>query len=276
MTTVNYKLRFWGVRGTAATPETGKLGYGGNTSCVAVDLGDREHLILDCGSGIRLLGNQQAKRPGPHRYHIFFSHFHLDHVIGLPFFQPLYDSSSTIVFHGFSAGGRTLAETLQRFMMPPYFPVLLKNVPATVQYVTDDGNPVQVGGLTVSSLALNHPDGCLSYRLANGDRRIVYATDHEHGIKKTDQDLIDFSVNADHLIYDAMYQETEYENLRRGWGHSTWYAAVRVALAAGVKHLVLFHHSPDHTDQELEKVLGLAREEMPSSDLAAEGMELDF
>ena len=276
MTARSYKLRFWGVRGTVATPEAGKLGYGGNTSCLAVDLGDQEHLILDCGTGIRLLGNQQARRPGPHRYHVFISHYHLDHIIGLPFFQPLYDKNSTIVFHGFGTDGRSVEEVLQRFMSPPYFPVLLRDVPSTVQYVTDDRSPVQVGGLTVSSLALNHPDGCLSYRLDNGDRRVVYATDHEHGDDKTDQELVRFAAGADHLIYDAMYQETEYEKLRRGWGHSTWYAAIRVALAAGVKNLVLFHHHPDHTDEELEKVLGLAREELPSSHLAAEGMELDF
>jgi phosphoribosyl 1,2-cyclic phosphodiesterase len=274
MTRRTYKLRFWGVRGTVPTPESEKLRYGGHTSCLAIDLGDREHLILDCGTGIRLLGKQQAERPGPHRYHIFFSHYHLDHLIGLPFFHPLYDRDSTIVFHGFATESRSVKEILQGVMSPPYFPVELKNVPAKVQYVPDDRSPVQIGDLIVNSLALNHPDGCLSYRLDNGDRRIVYATDHEHGDARTDQELIRFSTGADYLIYDAMYQETEYERLRRGWGHSTWYAAIQAALAAKVKHLVLFHHHPEHTDEELERILALAREELPTTEIATEGMEL--
>lgn len=269
-----YKVRFWGVRGTVPTPEAGKLRYGGHTSCLAVDLGDREHLILDCGTGIRLLGRQQAERPGPHRYHVFFTHYHLDHLIGLPFFQPLYDKESTIIFHGFATESRSVKEILQGVMSPPYFPVPLRDVPARVEYAPDDRSPVRIGELTISSLALNHPDGCLSYRLCRGERRIVYATDHEHGDEQTDSDLVRFAEGADYLIYDAMYQEKEYERLRRGWGHSTWYAAVRAALAAGAKNLVLFHHHPEHTDDELEKVLALAREEMPATQIATEGMEL--
>ncbi len=275
MTTPRYKLRFWGVRGTVPTSEGDKLRYGGNTSCLSVELSQGEHLVLDCGTGLRLLGNYQAKEQGRQRYHIFFTHYHLDHVIGLPFFHPLYDKNSTIVFHGFSSNGRPIREILERLMTPPYFPVELKNVPATIEYVTEEGGgTARVGDLALSMLSLNHPDGCLSYRLEHGDRRIVYATDHEHGNARTDENLVGFATGAEYLIYDAMYQETEYERLRRGWGHSTWYAAVQVAMAAKVKNLVLFHHHPDHTDEELEKVLGLAREELPATQLAAEGMEL--
>jgi len=274
MATRSYKLHFWGVRGTVPTPEAGKLGYGGNTSCLSLELGDEEHLVLDCGTGLRLLGNRQAGLQKPQKYHIFFSHYHLDHIIGLPFFHPLYDKNSTIIFYGFESEGRPVGDILRHIMSPPYFPVPLSEVPSTVQHVTINEKPVQVGDLTVSSLALNHPDGCLSYRLENGDRRIVYATDHEHGHEPTDQSLIRFAEGVDYLIYDAMYQEKEYEKLRRGWGHSTWYAAVQVALAARVKNLVLFHHHPEHTDQELEKLRDLASAEIPATLVAAEGMEL--
>jgi phosphoribosyl 1,2-cyclic phosphodiesterase len=271
-----YKLRFWGVRGTVTTPGAETVRYGGNTSCLAVDLGDQEHLVLDCGTGLRVLGSSQNGHPGPRRYHIFLSHYHLDHIIGLPFFHPLYDRKTTITFHGPATGGRTVKDVLQTFMKPPYFPVTLQDVPARVEYLTTDRSPVRVGDLTVSFLPLNHPDGCQSYRLENGDRRIVYATDHEHGRVETDQALADFSSNAEYLIYDAMYLEKEYEDLRRGWGHSTWYAAIQIARTARVRSLVLFHHNPDHTDDELGRILALARREMPATELATEGMELAF
>jgi len=274
MTGTGYKLRFCGVRGTVPTPESDMLRYGGNTSCLSVDLGNDGHLILDCGTGIRMLGNEVSRRPGAHRYHIFFSHYHLDHIMGLPFFKPLYDPASHITFYGFDSKDGTVADVLYRYMAPPYFPVTLRDVPSRVEFVTIDGNSARIGSLNVSSLRLNHPDGCQSYRLEVGNRRTVYATDHEHGQRETDLALIRFSEGAEHLIYDATYQEAEYERLRRGWGHSTWYAAVQAALAARAKNLVLFHHHPEHTDDDLEKILRLARDEMPSTTLATEGLEI--
>lgn len=271
-----YRLTFWGVRGTVPTSSSGQMRYGGNTSCLAADLGEAGHLVLDCGTGLRLLGNRMTGQPGPQRYHIFLSHYHLDHVIGIPFFHPLYDKNTTITFYGFSPGGRPIRDVLEGLMTPPYFPVELKKVPSKVDYVTTDGETRKVGDVTVSALGLNHPNGCHAYRLEHGDRRIVYATDHEHGVKETDDALVRFAAGADHLIYDAMYQEKEYEHLRRGWGHSTWYAAIRIALSAKAKNLVLFHHNPDHTDEELERILRLAREEVPNAQIAAEGLELEF
>ena len=273
-----YKLRFWGVRGTVPTPHADKLRYGGNTVCLSAALTEDEYLILDCGSGLRLLGNVLAERKtkGPRRFHIFLSHYHFDHVEGLPFFQPLYDPQSTIALHGFQSGGRSVKEVLEKLITPPYFPVNLAGVPAMMQYVNTDGLPLSYGDIRVSCLPLRHPNGSLSYRLEHGDRRIVFATDHEHGDEATDKALIRFSEGADYLIYDATYIPGEYESLRRGWGHSTWYAAVRTARAAGVKTLVLFHHHPDHTDQDLEEILRVAREELPATEIAREGMELPF
>lgn len=278
MTQASYKLRFWGVRGTVPTPDLDKLRYGGNTSCLAVALGEHEHLILDCGSGVRLLGNALAKRkpPAPTRYHIFFSHYHLDHIDGLPYFHPLYDANSTITFHGFEAGGRSIRQILETLISPPFFPVTLAHVPAKVDYVATNGRSFDFGDVRVSCLPLRHPDGSLSYRLEHGDRRIVFATDHEHGDETTDTALVKFSEDADYLIYDATYLRAEYESLRKGWGHSTWYAAIQTARAARVKTLVLFHHHPEHSDDELDQVLRVAREEMPRTEIAREGLELPF
>jgi phosphoribosyl 1,2-cyclic phosphodiesterase len=273
-----YRLRFWGVRGTVPTPAVEKLNYGGNTICLSASLGDRDHLILDCGSGLRILGNHLAGLPKgvPRRYHIFLSHYHFDHIEGLPFFQPLYEAETTVVFHGFKPGKQTVRQVLETIFAPPYFPVRLAGVPAKVKYVTENGRPRAVQDVKISCLPLRHPNGSLSYRLEHGGRRIVFATDHEHGDEQTDRALVRFSEGADYLIYDATYIPGEYESLRRGWGHSTWYAAVQAARAARVKHLILFHHHPEHTDGDLREILRVARKELPSTEIAREGMELPF
>lgn len=271
-----YKLRFWGTRGTMPTPAADRLRFGGNTSCLAVRLCEREHLVLDCGSGVKRLGDAVGRgRDGePNRFHIFFSHYHFDHIEGLPLFQPLYDPNSEIDFYGLRSCGSDVREILEGLVRPPYFPVGFADVPSKRRYHDLDGQPRRIGDLTVSSLPLNHPDGCLSFRIECGDRRIVYATDHEHGDAETDRALEAFSHEADFLIYDATYMPHEYEELRKGWGHSTWFAAVQLAIKARVKTLVLFHHHPEHTDEELTKVLAVAREEFPSTEVAREGLEL--
>ena len=263
-------------RGTIPAPSADRLHFGGNTPCLAVSLSDQEHIILDCGSGVRLLGNAIAKRRGntSHRFHIFLTHYHFDHVEGLSLFTPLYDEKNSITFYGSEFRGRNVQEILESLIGPPYFPVTIADAPSKIDYVNAEGPPKVIGDITVASMPLNHPDGCLSYRLERGGRRIVYATDHEHGIKETDRALVEFSRDADYLIYDATYMHQEYEQLRRGWGHSTWYAAVQISLAAKVKTLLLFHHHPDHTDDELRQVLEVARKAFPSTEMAREGLEL--
>jgi len=274
----DYKLTIWGARGTAPTPNPKKLRYGGHTCCLAAAIGDSDYVVLDCGSGVRPLGRSIAKaRAGaPTRYHIFFSHYHLDHVEGFPYFQPLYDPNSTITIHGFESGGRSVREVLETLMAPPYFPVRLSEVPATMEYVTITDQTFKVRDVTIDCLPLVHPDGSLCYRLNHGGNRIIFATDHEHGDPTADAALKEFSRDAKYLIFDTTYVEAEYESLRRGWGHSTWYAAVQTAMAAKVENLVLFHHHPDYTDDELEAVCRVAREEFPNTQTAAEGLELPF
>lgn len=272
------RLEFWGVRGTVATPVADRLAHGGNTICLAARLAEDEYLLLDCGTGARLLGKEIAtRRKGkPTRIHLLLSHYHFDHVEGLPLFMPLYDEGTTLRIHGVAPAGMTVRSTLERFVSPPYFPVRLEGAPATVEFVELDGNPFEIGAIRVSTLPLNHPDGCIAYRLDRAGRRTVFATDHEHGDPEVDAALAEFCRGADHLIYDATYVPAEYESLRKGWGHSTWYAAVAIARAAGVENLVLFHHHPDHTDAELERILGVARSEFPGTMVAREGTSIPF
>jgi phosphoribosyl 1,2-cyclic phosphodiesterase len=273
-----YRLRFWGVRGTVATPEFDKLRYGGNTACAAIQVAEDEILVLDCGTGARVLGASLAKqrRGRPTRYHVFLSHYHFDHIEGLSLFQPLYDSASTITFHGFASDGRTVRQNLEKLIAPPYFPVSLAGVPAKVDFKDVDGSVFTVGDLRVASLPLSHPDGSVAYRVCRGDRCLVFATDHEHGVEAVDRALVAFCHGAEYLIYDATYMEAEYESLRKGWGHSTWYAAVNVARSAEVKTLILFHHHPEHTDSQLDEMERIARLELPTALVAREGMELPF
>lgn len=277
MNDARFTLRVWGARGTMPTPSFDHLRYGGNTSCLSVALGEHEHLILDCGSGLQRF----SKALGPaadgvsRRFHILLSHYHFDHIEGLPYFTPLYDPHSSIAFHGFEPAGRTIRATLEDFIRPPFFPVALAGTPSKREYVVA-GRTLDLGGLRVSSAPLNHPDGSLAWRVERAGGRIVYATDHEHGHEPTDRALEEFSSGADLLVYDATYIPAEYESLRRGWGHSTWYAAVALARNAGVKRLVLFHHHPDHTDDEMDKLLTYARADFPATDLAYEGMTFSF
>jgi phosphoribosyl 1,2-cyclic phosphodiesterase len=241
-----------------------------------VALGEHEHLILDAGSGLRMLGKELGPPvKGVHRrFHILLSHYHFDHIEGLPLFPPLYDRNATIRVHGVAPEGRTLQNTLETFIAPPYFPVRLSGTPARMEYVELRGEPFSIGPLEVSTLSLNHPDGCVAYRFDRGGRRVVFATDHEHGDPAVDEALASFSQGANYLIYDATYVPAEYETLRKGWGHSTWYAAVLSARTAGARHLVLFHHHPEHTDAELENILLVAQKEFPGTLVAREGMSI--
>lgn len=270
------RLEFWGVRGTIPTPFPDRLGYGGNTTCLASRLGEDEYLLLDCGSGARRLGHEIVTRRGrgPTRIHLLMSHYHFDHLEGLPLFNPLYDPNTTLRIHGVPPADRTLRATLEQFVSPPYFPVRLAGTPATVEFVELDGGAFEVGDIRVETLPLNHPDGCIAYRLERAERRVVFATDHEHGNPEVDAALVDFCAGVDHLIYDATYLPSEYESLRRGWGHSTWYAAIATAREADVRNLVLIHHHPDHTDAELDEVERVARREFAATVLAREGTSI--
>jgi ribonuclease BN (tRNA processing enzyme) len=247
--------------------------------CLAVRLAEDEYLVLDCGSGARLLGHEIATRHrgGESRVHLLMSHYHFDHVEGLPLFNPLYDPGCTIRIHGAAPEGMSLRDTIERLIAPPYFPVRVSGAPATIEYDEIDGASFAVGELRVSTLPLNHPDGCLAFRLEReGGGCVVFATDHEHGDPEIDAALVEFSREADHLIYDATYLPAEYESLRKGWGHSTWYAAVATAREAGVENLVLIHHHPDHTDSDLDEIERIARAEFPATLMAREGESIPF
>src|SRR4051812_15336964 len=241
------RVRFWGVRGSTPTPQIQNLTFGGNTSCVEIRTPGGECIILDAGTGIRNLGQALIREAAgsPISVSLFLTHFHWDHIQGLPFFAPLYSPDNRIAFYN-SVEGRPLQETLEGQMTKPYFPVDFSQVAAPREfYEIEPGSTVKTDELKVIPFPLNHPQGACGYRIEANGSVIVYATDFEHGDRQLDSTLRDYAAGADLLICDAQYAPDEYER-HRGWGHSTWQNAVHVARDTRARKLLLFHHDPAH------------------------------
>ena len=271
-------LRFWGVRGSIPAPGPDTARTGANTPCVEVTC-EEDVVILDGGSGLRRLGNDllDRQRRGVQAT-LLFSHVHWDHIQGLPFFAPLYQETSSLVLRG--AG--SLEDALRQQMRPPNFPVSLADVPASIRFEpVIVGSRFEVGRFAVTSAPLHHPAGCAAFRLDALGRSIVYATDTEpRGVEELDGGLVELARGADVLIHDAQYTEAEYRGVdgtpRRGWGHSTWQDAVRVARAAKVDRLILFHHDPARDDEAVEQLEREARVEWRKTTAAHEGLEIQL
>jgi len=273
---MSLRIRFWGVRGSIPSPGPATALVGGNTSCVEVRCGDTL-VILDAGTGIRRLGDALTARGEAVKAHLLFSHVHWDHIQGLPFFSPLYRPDTHLTVLG-SPSGATIDEVLNRQMSAPVFPVPLAKVPASIE-TGPIPSQFDIGDMTVRAAELFHPDRVFGYRIDCGGRSVVYATDVEHPSDGTvDERLVELAAGADVLIYDAQYTPEEYAGRvgpsRRGWGHSTWTEALRVADAARVGKLVLFHHDPTRDDAAVAAIEAAAAEERPGTVAAREGLEL--
>jgi phosphoribosyl 1,2-cyclic phosphodiesterase len=266
------RLKFWGVRGSTPTPLIENLKFGGNTSCLEIRTANDECVIFDAGSGIRALGQTliQEAAGEPIDTKIFLTHFHWDHIQGIPFFPPLYGPKNHISFFSGSSG-RPLQETLEGQMAKPYFPVDFGQVAAKRDFhQIESGGAIETGGLKIRPFPLNHPQGASGYRIECDGVVIVYATDYEHGVRESDNILCDYAQDADILICDAQYTPAEYET-HRGWGHSTWANAVILARDARADHLMLFHHDPAHDDQAMMRITQSARIQFENTTAAWEG-----
>lgn len=276
-------IRFWGVRGSIAAPGAQTAKVGGNTSCVEVVCGSGQtgaetRIVLDAGTGLRGLGDRLladgALAQGGVKLNLLLSHYHWDHIQGLPLFTPLYLPSTQLSVYGPGFGGGVDA-VLRAQMKAPVFPVEYAELASRIQ--TADlaaGQQTPIGDALVRTAKLNHPGGVFGYRIDHAGHSLVYATDTEH-YACPDPALISLCRDADVLIYDSMYLPEEYRGetgaSRVGWGHSTFEAAAEIARAAGVRQLVLFHHDPARDDWAVVELEARARELFPNTSAAREG-----
>ena len=267
-------MRFWGVRGSIACPGPDTVRYGGNTSCVEIRCGG--HLmVFDGGTGLRLLGNELMATGHPADLDLFYSHTHFDHICGLPFFAPCYDARSRIRIWAGHLNGKGIEMVLNGMMIAPLFPIPMGIFTAAIDF--NDFAAGQVlsphPGIRLSTGPLNHPNEATGYRLEYEGKVVAYITDTEHRPGGFDANVLKLIDGADVMIYDASYTDAEYPS-HQNWGHSTWQEGMRLADAAGVKTLVIFHHDPGHDDAFMDQVAADAALARPGTIVAQEGLVL--
>ncbi|HEY1581975.1 MAG TPA: response regulator [Chthoniobacterales bacterium] len=273
------RVRFWGVRGSIPTPGIQTAMFGGNTSCVEVRVGEQV-IILDAGSGIRALGQSLMRefRDRPLNVTMFVTHTHWDHIQGFPFFIPAYNPKVDVRIVGYEGAVHGLRAALFEQMQSAFFPVGFNRMASHVTFEELEEMEFEIGAVKVRAIFANHPGICIGYRLSTPRGDIVYMPDHEgyerHEIERQklagetsrpgleyarlqDEKVIDFMRDAEVVIGDTQYDATEYPN-RLGWGHTCSDDAVELAMRAGVKHLFLFHHDPDHDDDKMVTMITAA------------------
>ena len=249
--------------------------YGGHTSCVEIETGSGEYVLCDLGTGVRPFGQAAMARHGsasPQTFHIFMSHLHWDHIMGLPFFAPAYFPANRVCIYG---GHEHLEAALRRQQEPPSFPVDFSIFGARVEFIRlEPDRDHRVAGMTVRTLLQHHTGDSYGYRFSAGGRTIVYTTDSEHRLDNAaeSQRFIEFFRGADLVIFDAMYSLADTISVKADWGHSSNIVGVDLCLAAGVRTLCLFHHEPVHGDEALDAILAETRR---YEEIARTGARLD-
>jgi phosphoribosyl 1,2-cyclic phosphodiesterase len=285
-------LKFWGTRGSIPVPGKDTLIYGGNTPCVELRSDNGGITIIDCGSGIRELGNSLAGKDFPDTIDIFLSHYHWDHIQGLPFFKPIYNKNKKINFYGIKSLDTGLKSLLSYQMVPNHFPIRIEEFKASLTFnEIESGKVYKSNEFSIETLKVVHPAPTLTFKIKCNDKCIVYMTDNEikmssvpDGRSDTDflkdnKELIEFCSNCDYLIHDAMYEESSMSD-KRGWGHSGNISLARFGILAKVKNIILFHYNPDYTDNKISGLLHEAQAELLKNSsntkciAAQEGLEI--
>jgi phosphoribosyl 1,2-cyclic phosphodiesterase len=273
-------LKLWGVRGSIPVPGLGTVRYGGNTACVEVRA-DEELIVLDAGTGIRELGLSLENEFGsqPINLSLLITHVHWDHIQGFPFFVPSYNDKNQIRIFGYNGTDSGLHEILKGQMATPFFPVALYDLPGKIQFENLKSMDFKIGKVRVRARLMNHPGVCVGYRIFTSKGSVAYLPDHEpyeafklHSAKshllspeqtqkrahEDRAELVKFLQGSDILILDSQYTDEEYQ-AHVGWGHGSLSTVISLALDAGVRKLILFHHDPTHDDQTIDKMVQMAR-----------------
>lgn len=275
------RVKLWGTRGSVPSPGPETQIYGGNTSCVTVTTDDTL-VVLDAGSGIRRLGNDPIIKKHP-VIHILLTHLHMDHILGLGFFGPLYNPNQEVHIWGPASFNHHLVDRLNRYLSPPLFPVNIRELPAKVHFHEVTHGYFDIGSVKIYANYVCHPGPTLGYRLEHEKAVFAYIPDHEPalGLRNFSADPewtsgYDLAKNADLLIHDAQFSDEEYEHCI-GWGHSTITHAIKFAALAKVKKLLFFHHDPNHNDAQLEALTQQYLATTPfNAEIGQEGKEFDL
>ncbi len=250
-------VRCWGSRGQIPVSGQEFNKYGGDTTCIEIRSRKNELIIIDAGSGIRHLGSRIMEEE-IREANIVFTHLHLDHILGFPFFNPVYDRRFSCTIHGCPFDSSSFHEALHGMMKPPYFPVDLNDLPCKISYRDILTQPFEIGDVQVAPISLNHPNGALGFRFEENGTVFVFLTDNELGFDAPGArpvgEYMEFCKGADLLIHDAEFDEEEYGRYK-AWGHSRYTDAVDLAINAGVGRLGLFHINHKRTDRQVDDMV---------------------
>ena len=268
-------IKFWGVRGSHPTPDLNKMVYGGDTSCVEVRTPD-ELFIFDMGSGLRNLGSAMLKDSStPKKVNIFLSHYHWDHVVGMLNFSPLFDSSFTFNIYG--ANKKTDINELQdKLLDTALWPVSKDMLNAKINFINLKKDLIQItDNINIEHTNHPHPNGATSYKITIDDFSILYTTDCEHTNNHLNKNVTNIAKDVDILIHDAHFSKKDLSK-HIGWGHSSWKDAVDVAKTSNVKQLILYHFSPEYSDEVVSNIEVKAQKEFTNTIAAKQQMKIEF
>jgi phosphoribosyl 1,2-cyclic phosphodiesterase len=257
-------IKCWGARGSIPVSGEKYVKYGGDTACIEIRTKSDDIIIIDAGTGIRRLGNQVVKE-NRFQYHMIFTHAHWDHIMGFPFFRPVYMENAELRMYRCPFASKFVETVLSRVMAAPFFPVKFGEITASIVYEEACPDAFEIGSVRIVPISLSHPNGGSGYKFIEDGKSFVYLTDNELGFVhpggRSFDDYLEFSSGADFLIHDAEYTPEEYR-ATKSWGHSVYTDAIELAMGAGVKKVGLFHLNQDRTDKAMDQIAETCREQI--------------